>query len=203
MAHIWQAAEPSDHWHLIGQRWRPLHEQLTTLQDVATWTSVSAHAASSRPEAIGPVSVSRSLGMASALHDGDYGLLVVSGELTRADNPRVRAQLYGMLVSGIRHLVVDLSGVDTADPRLGTALDLMYRRLHALNGTLTLVGVPTGLVPLLAIGPARLRETVCAEGAAAPPGRSRVNAPEAVFTAAARGQAAPPLRPHRPPRRRA
>jgi anti-anti-sigma regulatory factor len=203
MSQIWQPAGPSDHWHLIGQRWRPLHDQLTGLQDVATWTSVSAHAASSRPEAIGPVSVSPSLGIASALHGDDYGLLMVSGELRRADMPRVRTQLHGMLTSGVRHLVVDLSGVDTADPRLGTALDLMYRRLHALSGTLTLVGVPPGLLPILASGPARIRESICAEGAAAPSGRSRVIAPNAGFTAAARAQAARPWPPHRRPRRHA
>jgi anti-anti-sigma regulatory factor len=172
MSHIWQPAGPSNHWHLIGQRWRPLHDQLTGLQDVATWMSVSAHAASSRPEAIGPVSVSPSLGIASARHGDDYGLFVVCGELRRPDMQRVRGQLHGMLTSGVRHLVVDLSGVDMVDPRLGPALDLMYRRLHALSGTLTLVGVPTGLVPTLASGPERIRESVCAEGAEASPGRS-------------------------------
>jgi anti-anti-sigma regulatory factor len=177
MSHIWPAAEPSDHWHLIGQRWRPLHEQLTGLQDAATWTSVSAHVGSWRPEAMGPVSVSPALGMTSALHGDEYGLLVVSGELTRADIPRVRVQLHGILESGIRNLVVDLSGVDTADPRLGATLDLMYRRLHALGGELAVLGVPTGLLPILANGPARIRETICAEGDAGSQGRRRMNAP--------------------------
>lgn len=155
MSHICQASDLSDHWHLVGQRWRPLHEQLTGLQDVATWTSVSARAELSRPGEIGAVSVSSGLGMTSALHGGEYGLFVVSGELTRVDIPRVRMQLHGLCASGIRHLVVDLSGVETADTRLGTALDLMYRRLHARGGTLTLVGVPSGLLPILANGPRR------------------------------------------------
>jgi hypothetical protein len=66
----------------------------------------------------------------------------------------------------------------------------MYTRLHALGETLTLVGVPTGLLPILANGPARIRESVCAEGAAAPPGRSRAIGPNAGFTAAARERAA-------------
>jgi anti-anti-sigma regulatory factor len=200
MSHIWPAAEPSDHWHLIGERWRPLHEQLTGLQDAATWTSASAHAGSWRPEGIGPVSVSPALGMTSALHGGDYGLFVISGELTRADIPRVRVQLHGILASGIRHVVVDLSAVDTADPRLGTALDLMYRRLHALGGELALIGVPTGLLPILANGPTRIPETICAEGAAAPRRGGRVDAPNAISTAAGRRQATLPMRRHRPAR---
>ena len=57
MSYIWQPARPSDYWHLIDQRWRPLHDQLTGLRDVAIWTSVSGYVASSRPEAIGLVSV--------------------------------------------------------------------------------------------------------------------------------------------------
>lgn len=150
MSQVWQAAQPTDHWHLIGQRWRPLDEQLTGLRDAATWMSVSAHADSLRPGPIGPVSVSPGLAMTSGLHCAKYGLIVVSGDLTRADVLQVRAQLHAILLSGAHHLVVDLADVRATDPRLGLALDLVHRRLHARGGTLTVVGVPSAV----SLGPA-------------------------------------------------
>jgi hypothetical protein len=169
MTNVRQIMAGADHWHLIGDRWRPLHEQLAALQDAATWTSVSASVVTTQPFGTGPVTVSQSFGLASALHNGDYGLLVVTGVVSAVDIVEVRAQLHDMLAARVRHLVVDLSTATSADPGLRAALDRTFRRLRAVQGTLTLFDVPDRLIPMLGDGPLRTRVAVCGRPAVSQP----------------------------------
>jgi hypothetical protein len=76
--------------------------------------------------------------------------LAITGEVSRPDLSHIRVQLHGMLTTGLRHLVVDLSGVREADPRLGVSLDRTNRRLRAMQGSITTVNVAREIIPILA-----------------------------------------------------
>jgi ABC-type transporter Mla MlaB component len=197
-------AAVADHWHLIGQQWRPLHEQLAVLEDTATWASVSAESSRSAPHGIGPVVVGPSFGLVSVQHGGNYGLLAITGEVSRPDISHIRVQLQGMLTVGLRHLVIDLSGVREADPRLGVLLDRTNRRLRAMEGSITIVNVPQAVISILVDSSLRSRVARCAQTEADPErDEGMICAAERAVrvTAAARGRDALPSSPPRPQRR--
>jgi anti-sigma B factor antagonist len=80
------------------------------------------------------------LGM-SATVDGEWGVLVVSGEVDLAVAPELRASLAELVDVGVRHLVVDLRPVTFLDSTGIGVLVAAAKRLHDadVTGSLRLV----------------------------------------------------------------
>jgi anti-sigma B factor antagonist len=77
--------------------------------------------------------------VSSERQDDDLGVVSLSGEVDIFTAPRFKECLVGLLDSGVRRLVVDLSGVTFID---STALGVLIggvRRVHGIDGTMTIV----------------------------------------------------------------
>jgi hypothetical protein len=63
---------PLCHWHLVGGRWRPLHEQLNVLSDAATWIRAWAPESPSSSGIAEPVELAEELILASVQCGHEY-----------------------------------------------------------------------------------------------------------------------------------
>lgn len=80
---------------------------------------------------------------------GDCAVLRVAGEVDVYTAPALRERLTDLLAAGVRHVVVDTSGVTFLD---STGLGVLVggrKRLHAHDGSLALAGGPERVVRLL------------------------------------------------------
>ncbi|HEY3717444.1 MAG TPA: STAS domain-containing protein [Jatrophihabitantaceae bacterium] len=141
------------HWHLIGDYFRPLHEQLAALNDSRRWAAVVAEGSARMPLATAGLSL-RSEGMTlTTVQRGlDYAVVAVAGDIDGPATQHVRCQIRALLDVGVRHLVVSLADVLSCDPRLGALLNRTHLRLRARNGQLELVGIPASVLPYVRVG---------------------------------------------------
>jgi hypothetical protein len=98
------------HWHRVGRRWRPLHEQLASLHDADIWATVSTPDSHTSSES--------NTSLACVQHGGEYAALTVTGAITGRSVYWLRVQLRSILEAGVPVVVVDLSAVTAADVRL-------------------------------------------------------------------------------------
>jgi anti-anti-sigma regulatory factor len=115
------------HWHLIGQQWRPLHEQLGALRDAGLWATTGAADNSSLAVTISVAQL-----------DTDFAALSVSGSMEPRSVRHLASQLRLLLDAGVRDVVVDLAEVTHCDLRLAAVLMRLKARLDARRGTLVL-----------------------------------------------------------------
>jgi anti-sigma B factor antagonist len=89
----------------------------------------------------------------SVTSDGEWAVLAVSGEVDLATAPAVRECLNGLAGGGVRHVVVDLQGVDFLDSVGLGVLVAASRRLRAAEpaGSLRLVCTNQRVVKLFAL----------------------------------------------------
>ena len=83
---------------------------------------------------------SRELTISSVQPDRDHALLAVRGRVAEGTGAELRQRLNGLLISGARYVVVDLSEVDGCDHAMVRVLANTGRRLDARQGWLRLVG---------------------------------------------------------------
>jgi anti-anti-sigma regulatory factor len=161
------SASPS-HWHLVGGSWRPLHEQLNSLSDAATWGGVSAPESPSDSGIAGPVVLAETLTIASVQCGRDYAAVVVSGALDRVATGQLRATLRGLIRGRVRSLLIDLSHASGADGRLGLVLDRAETSLRSRQGRLVLLDVPPDIRSSLDVGRLSRSFAICASSAVGP-----------------------------------
>jgi anti-anti-sigma regulatory factor len=155
------------HWHVIGDCFRPLHEQLAALTDARRWALVAAKGATGMPVAAASMSLdSGGMTITTLQHNLDYAVVAIAGEIGGPATQHVRGQIRTLLDMGVRHLVISLSDVLSCDSRLGMVLDRTQVRLRARNGELELVGIPRSMLPYLRVG--KLPEALAICGVDAP-----------------------------------
>lgn len=141
------------HWHLIGDYFRPLHEQLGALSDAGNWATVVAEGSTPVPLAAAALSPrSADLTLASVQHGLEYAAIAVAGEIDGPAIQQMRHHVRALLDTGVEYLVVSLADVLACDARLGALLSRVQLRLRARNGQLELIGIPTAIRPLMQVG---------------------------------------------------
>jgi anti-anti-sigma factor len=140
---------PQAHWHLIGDHYRPLHEQLVALGDAGNWATVIADDAAPRPAtSLGGSQPSTGMTLTS-VQRLDYAAVTVAGDLDASALHQLRVHVRALLDGGVQHLIIGLANVQTCDGRLGALLHRALLRLRARNGRLELVGTPAAMLPLM------------------------------------------------------
>jgi anti-anti-sigma regulatory factor len=143
---------PLRHWHLVGGRWRPLHEQLNALSDAATWIRAWAPESPSASGIAEPAELAAELSVASVQCGHDYAAVIVSGVVDGVAVRQLRSCLRGLIDGGMHSLLIDLSQASWADGRLGLMLDRAEIALRMRHGRLVLLNVPPGIRSSLDIG---------------------------------------------------
>jgi anti-anti-sigma regulatory factor len=148
------------HWHRVGDRWRPLHEQLSTLHDASVWTGVADGPFSEDEHSSRPAAEASRISIACVQHGEDYAVVTVTGAATGRSAYILRAHLRSILDSGASVVVIDLSEVTLADIGLAAVLGHTWRRMRTRNGELHLFNVSAPVRSLL-LGPLRDCATSC------------------------------------------
>lgn len=142
------------HWHQVGRRWRPLHEQLASLHDANVWAAVSTPNSHHS-------SFESSASLACVQHGGGYAALTITGAVTGRSVYWLRIQLRSILDAGVPIVVIDLSAVTAADVRLTAMLETLWSRIRTRHGELVLLNVAVPIQHLLLNGALRDRATFC------------------------------------------
>jgi hypothetical protein len=152
---------PLCHWHLVGGRWRPLHEQLNALSDAATWIRAWSPESPSVSGIAEPVELAEELSVASVQCGHDYAALIVSGVVDGVAVRQLRSCLRGLIDGGMHSLLIDLSQASGADGRLGLMLDRAETALRMRHGRLVLLNVPPGIRSSLDVGRVSQSLAIC------------------------------------------
>jgi anti-anti-sigma regulatory factor len=145
------AAAMMPHWHLVGQRWRPLHEQLAALRDAGVWAgAIRGRSAGSWARADDDCPTPLTVGVAQL--GTDFAAVTASGPLEPRTVQYLGGQLRLLLEAGVRDLVVDLAEVTCCDLRFAGMLLPLRARLQARHGTLVLLNPPPDVRNALSVG---------------------------------------------------
>jgi ABC-type transporter Mla MlaB component len=165
---------PTPHWHQLGRRWRPLHEQLDALRDAIVWAGARGPLGTERGRQPGAVEYADEVSLGCVQHGSEYAALAVAGPVTGRAAYCLRAQLSSVLDAGVSIVVIDLSEVTTAGVGLCAVLDGAWRRIRIRHGELILLNAASSIQSLLDAGPLRDRMMYCGTSPLVEaPGRAR------------------------------
>ncbi|MGX7677510.1 STAS domain-containing protein [Jatrophihabitans sp. DSM 45814] len=138
------------HWHVVGQRARPLHEQLAALRKAIVWTAITGQHQTSSSRC-SPRNTRPNFAVACVVQDA-YAVLVISGTFDASALVLIRQHLHGILRNGAACIVLDLQGLTSCDGRLSGLLAQVERRARAFGCEFVLANVPTEFVSEFDIG---------------------------------------------------
>jgi anti-anti-sigma regulatory factor len=155
LAHATDSSSWDPCWHQVGQRWRPLHDQLGALHDASAWASAGTQPVE-RPT-YHPKREPGATTVGVAQLDGEFAALTINGPVDLRTVNLLRGMLRLLLDVGVRDVVLDLAEISKCDVRLAAVLLTLRARLTARHGTLVLVNPPATAQQALSLG--RLTES--------------------------------------------
>jgi anti-anti-sigma regulatory factor len=155
LAHATDSSTWDPCWHRVGQRWRPLHDQLGALHDASVWASAGTQPVERPTHQPRRESGATTVGVAQL--DGEFAALTINGPVDLRTVNLLRGMLRLLLDAGVREVVLDLAEISKCDVRLAAVLLTLRARLTARHGTLVLVNPPATAQQALTLG--RLTES--------------------------------------------
>ncbi|MDT4893457.1 MAG: hypothetical protein QOE97_2492 [Pseudonocardiales bacterium] len=137
-------------WHRVGQRWRPLHDQLGALHDAGVWAAAGTQPLERTSYDTPRESTGTTVGVAHL--DGEFAAVTISGHVDLRTVNLLRGLLRLLLDAGVREVVIDLAEISRCDVRLAAVLLTLRARLTARHGTLVLANPPAIAQQALALG---------------------------------------------------